>query len=239
MSFIPSPAYRTLGVIDTKISVLEWYLASVHPGPYQKLRASFDKGEELMNPIEAFERMIRNGAANSYREGVHYGEQALRDNEMAKTATRWLMLWEPQLQKSLSRMILTGEQELRPNNDIEEKKFAYALLSAHVMARNWNHPTVMQKWGERLISHQQDVTEEKIRGQIAKTYWKVLHSVEPKFREITWEGLLNRVRHPVSLMESLNQSRDTLILRRDPLIEAFTTSAYRLDIPSKQPGVPS
>lgn len=210
------PVHTSLGIEQPNIRVLEWYLACVLPEEYDAIAQDLASGREIVNPIDAFERIIRNNQPlPSYKSGLEYANNCFpRLESMAKESARWMMRWEPELTKTIGRT-LRGEQALESQVGwTMEKHIAYALLSTQMMAANWEHPKFVESWNQRL-SYRNDMTPERRQVATAKAYWTQMGTVHPEWTSTVWEGTLARAnpKHRASLEAALTESHTQLAQR--------------------------
>ena len=207
------PVYTSLGIEQPNIRVLEWYLACILPQDYDIVRQDLASGRELINPIDAFERIIRsNQPVPTYKNGLEYANNCFpRSDAMAKDAARWMLRWEPELTRNIGRT-LQGEhsQESRVGWPME-KHIAFALMSTQMMATNWENPKFIDRWNQRL-SYRTDLTPERRQVASANAYWALMGTVHPDWTATVWAGILARAnpKHRASLEVALSTSHSQL-----------------------------
>lgn len=226
------PVNTSLGIEQPKIRVLEWYLACVLPADYKAIQDDLKDGREIVNPIDAFERIVRNNQPiPSYKSGLEYANNCFpRSEMMAKEAARWMLRWETELTRTIGRT-LRGEQAIESQAGWPiEKHIAYALLSAQMMASNWEHPKLVESWNQRL-SYRSDITPERRQVATAKAYWTQMGTVHPDWTATVWAGILARAnpRHRESLEAALSESHSQLAQR---------TPSTMPGLPGAMPGLP-
>lgn len=225
------PQYASLGIDQPKTRVLEWYLACVLPKDYDGVRNDLLVGRELINPVDAFERIVRNNQPiPSYKSGLEYANNCFpRSDALAKEAARWMLRWEPELTRDIGKM-LVGEQTLDNKTAwTPEKHVAHALLSAQMMAANWENSTFVARWEKRL-SYRTDITPERRQVATAKAYWSLMGSVHPDWASTVWAGTIARAnpKHRESLENALSTSHDQLQQRAPTALPGLPTLPTRV-----------
>jgi hypothetical protein len=222
------PVHISLGIEQPAIRVLEWYLACVLPQEYDTIRNELASGREIVNPIDAFERIIRNNQPiPTYKSGLDYANNCFpRSDAMAKEASRWMLRWEPELTKTIGR-ILRGEQALE--NQVGwsmDKHIAYSLMSTQMMASNWEHKKFVDSWNQRL-SYRTDITPERRQVATARAYWTLMGTVHPDLTPSVWSGILARAnpKHRESLEAALAESHTQLTQRAPSAMPGLPTQA--------------
>lgn len=214
------PQHSSLGIETPATRVLEWYLACVLPRDYETIHQDLASGREIVNPIDAFERIVRNNQPiSSYKSGLEYANNCFpRSEEMAKEAARWMLRWEPELTRAIGKT-LVGEQSLESQVGwSSEKHIAFALMSTQMMATNWENKKFVERWNQRL-SYRTDITPERRQVAAAKAYWTLMGTVHPDWTETVWAGTLARTnpKHLASLEEALATSHSQLQQRTPTL----------------------
>jgi len=222
MDNIALPKHSFLGVEQPNITVLEWYLACLHPNEYDTLQIEKDKGLHLVDPIRGAENRIRITPSNSYMQTLEVVSDCLPHfYKMTHTAAAWLFKLEPTLIKEVTRHF-KGEDTSSLQNWSYDKHIGFALVCAQAMAKNWGNPSLTNYW-RGFINHDNNTTREKTNDAIAKIYIKTLAQISEKWQPVTLNGFLSRIpeRHQADAERSLNSTALILEARNDPFAERF------------------
>lgn len=223
--------YASLGIDQPKTRVLEWYLACVLPKDYEQVCNDLAVGRELINPVDAFERIVRNNQPiPSYKSGLDYATSCFpRSDALAKEAARWMLRWEPELTRTIGKT-LVGEQTLDSKAGwTPEKYIAHALLCSQMMSSNWENPRFVERWEKRL-AYRTDLTPERRQIATAKAYWALMGTVHPDWASTVWAGTIARAnpKHRESLEMALSTSHDQLQQRTPTALPGLPTLPPRV-----------
>lgn len=219
--------------------VLEWYLACVAIDSYDRIRESLASGRELVNPIDAFEQIIRNNQPiGSYKSGLLYAHGCFpEDEDFCKEATRWMLRWEPELTKQIGR-VLIGEAPVAviASQWPKEKHIAYALLSAQMMSSNWENPRFVARWTDRL-SYRDDLTTERRQHYMAQAYLKQVNTLPAYWQPVVLAAIDARVNpvHRSSLDTALQSAHAQLQQRLPSLPSTLGDTRFRPGLRAHQP----
>ena len=222
------PAYATLGIDQPLLRVLEWYLACALPSDYEAIQRELRSGREIINPVDAFERIVRNNQPiPSYKTGLDYANNCFpRHPDMAKEAARWMLRWEPELTKPIGQTLLGEKITENTSKWTNEKHMAFAMLAAQMMATNWENKTFVERWKTRL-SYRNDITDERRQVAAAKAYWTLMGNVHPDWTSTVWSATLARTnpKNRASLEDALAASHNQLQQRAPSALPGLPTQA--------------
>ena len=202
------PKYAQLGITDPDTRVLQWYLACVHPKAYEQVQSNLVRGVEMMNPILAFENMVRHGDGMSVKDVLECASSCFAlYPSIVRDSVRWMTRWEKEL-TSLVAMQISGNRPLDIRDDwSQDKQTAYALILAHMGAVNWDKPAFVQAWSKKTAF--MDMNEQQIKDASAKAYWRAINTLPEPWQDVVFEAMVERCpqKNRESLLQALNASQ--------------------------------